>query len=83
MTFKNANDFVIDVFRTKDIVFLAEDHAIKNNLLFVKQLIPDLYKAGVYYLGMEFGASEDQDILDNLVTGDSFSMNKARELMFH
>ena len=83
MKMQKPIDFVVDVFKRKDIVFLSEDHAVKDNLLFVKQLIPYLHKAGVSFLGMEFGASEDQDILDKLVTGNSFSYKLARDLMFH
>ncbi|XMB72881.1 hypothetical protein RJI07_02970 [Mycoplasmatota bacterium WC30] len=80
---QNPIDFIKDVFKEKAIVFLAEDHAIKDNLLFVKSLIPYLYEIGVDFLGMEFGASEDQDILDSLVTGKNYNKALARELMFH
>lgn len=83
MSVQNPIDFIIEVFKTKDIVFLAEDHAVKDNLLFVKRLIPHLYDAGVSFLGMEFGASEDQERLDRLVTGKIFDWHIARNLMFH
>ena len=48
-------------------MLLAEDHGIRHNLKLVHALIPWLYQAGVYTLGMEFGASEDQADLDQLV----------------
>src|SRR5580765_8055208 len=61
---KPPDQYVIDKSKTYDIILLGESHALKNNLDFVMQLIPELYKAGIYNLGMEFGASEDQQRLD-------------------
>jgi hypothetical protein len=80
---KNPIDFIKEVFKTKDIVFLAEDHAVKDNLDFFIKLIPHLHEIGVDCIGMEFGANEDQDVLDRLVTGNKYSYNLARQLMFH
>ncbi|MCX7772913.1 MAG: hypothetical protein N2376_07360 [Clostridia bacterium] len=79
---QNPTDYVLSKFREKDIILLAENHAIKENLLFVQSLIPKLHAAGVYNIGMEFGASEDQEELDALVNGESYDPDKARELMF-
>jgi hypothetical protein len=56
----NPSDYLVDRFQDYDIIFLAEDHAIKNNLEFVVSIIPDLYLACVYTFGMEFGAVEVQ-----------------------
>lgn len=75
--------YVLSKFKTRDVVLLAENHAIRDNLLFVQSLIPKLYASGVYTIGMEFGASEDQESLDALVTGEKYDADKARELMFH
>lgn len=55
--------FIKDIFKSKDVVFLSEDHAVKENLEFVSEMIPFLYEAKVYNLGMEFGAFEDQEKL--------------------
>ncbi|MBH0173580.1 hypothetical protein IHV09_08430 [Fictibacillus sp. 23RED33] len=65
------------------IVLLAERHAVKQNLDFVNKMIPELYRCGVYHLGMEFGASEDQDALDELITGERFDEEIARRLIFN
>lgn len=75
--------YVIGKFGRYDIVFLAEDHAIKHNLLLAQRLIPLLYRAGVYNFGMEFGASEDQAELDRLVTAERYDEAIARRLMFN
>ncbi|MBL8268343.1 MAG: hypothetical protein JNL55_18245, partial [Steroidobacter sp.] len=75
--------YVVSKFDRHDIVFLAEDHAIKHNLLLTQRLIPLLYKAGVYTFGMEFGASEDQAELDRLITANRYDEATARRLMFN
>ena len=81
--FNHPKDYLLQAFKQHDVVLLAEDHAVKTHLDFVKDLIPDLHAAGVYYLAMEFGASEDQDTLNQLLTGKTFDRNLARTLMFH
>lgn len=79
----NPYEYVIEKFKNHDVILLAETHAIKENLLFLQSIIPELYKAGIYNVGMEFGASEDQEALDALVTAQYFDEEKARELMFN
>jgi hypothetical protein len=75
--------YVLDTFARRDVVLLAEDHAIRHNLLLVARLIPLLPAAGVFTLGMEFGASDDQAALDALTTADAYDEALARRLMFN
>lgn len=79
----HPSDYVVSVFDSNDVVFLAEQHLVKDNLYFVQLLIPALHKAGVYNLGMEFGAAEDQALLDSLLTAPAYNDDLARKLMFH
>jgi len=79
---QNPKDYLISKFRKYPIVLLGEDHAVKENLDFVKNLIPELYNAGVYNLCMEFGAFEKQKELDELLTAQKFDERKAKDLMF-
>ena len=79
---KDPQSYVIEKFKTYDIVLLGEDHHVQQNLLFVQSLIPALYKAGVRAIGMEFGASEDQERLDSLVGAPEYSEAVARQIMF-
>lgn len=65
-----------------DIVLLAEDHGVKENLDFVRNLIPKLYENNIL-LGMEFGAYEDQQQLDSLINAPEYDEQMARELMFN
>jgi hypothetical protein len=82
---KSAQDpqtYVIEKFRNYDVVFLGEHHLVKENLQFVQSLVPELYKNGIYSIGMEFGAFEVQDKLDELVTSETYNEQLAREIMF-
>lgn len=79
---KSPENYVVETFKNHDVVFLAENHIVKQNLLFVQGLIPRLYENGIFTLGMEFGACEVQDKLDQLVTGDNYDEALANEMMF-
>lgn len=79
----SPQNYVLEKFTNADIILLAEDHRVKENLDFVGKLIPQLYKKGIYTLGMEFGAYEDQYFLDSLVTAETYDENLARQLMFN
>lgn len=79
----SPQNYVLEKFTNYDIILLAEDHRVKENLIFLGKLIPQLYKKGIYTLGMEFGASEDQLLLDSLVTAETYDENLARQLMFN
>ncbi len=77
------DDYLISKFNDADIILLGEDHGVRENLDFVRSLIPKLYQKGVYMLGMEFGAFEDQDKLDFLINAPEYNEQLARELMFN
>lgn len=80
---KTPEQYILEKFKLYDIVFLSEDHATKHNLELCRNLIPMLYEAGVFNLGMEFGASEDQARLDSLISAPSYDEDVAREIMFN
>ncbi|MDT8715957.1 ChaN family lipoprotein [Clostridium sp. 19966] len=75
--------YVLNKFQTHDVILLGENHAVKDNLEFVISIIPKLYENGIYNLGMEFGAAEDQDDLDRLITSEEYDENEARGLMYN
>jgi len=74
-------DYLLTKFRGADVVLLGEDHAVKQSVAFVANMIPKLYAAGVTNLVMEFGAEEDQARLDKLVTAPVYDPQAARQLM--
>lgn len=81
--FMKPVEYIVNLFDAgADVVLLAEDHGVRENLEFVCNLIPELYSHGVHVLGMEFGASEDQKVLDSLLAAPEYDEQLARELMF-
>jgi hypothetical protein len=46
--------FIIDEFRSHEIVLLGEPHRVKENLLFTTGLIPALHQAGINTIFIEF-----------------------------
>lgn len=79
---KNPEDYVIEKFQDYDIVFMGESHRVRHNLEFIHNLIPRLYQAGVYNLGIEFGGYEYQDEVNKLITADQYDEDLARLIMF-
>jgi len=79
----SPQDYILAKFKKADIILLAEDHRVKENLIFLGNLIPQLHKKGIFTIGMEFGAYEDQELLDSLVNAETYDENLARQLMFN
>lgn len=74
--------YLVAVFQDRDLVLLGEDHAIKDNLEFIASTIPTLYSAGVFTIGMEFGAFELQPQVDSLLVAEEFDEQLLRDMMF-
>lgn len=81
--YMTPEDYVISKFQDHDIVFLGEFHRIKHDPELVQALIPRLYKAGVYNLGFEFGAVEDQAEVDRMLSAPVYDLAIARKSLFH
>lgn len=80
---KAPEDYVVEKFSNHDIVFIGEFHRVKHDVELIHNLIPRLYKAGVYNLGIEFGRYEDQDKIDRLITAATYDEAQARQLQFN
>lgn len=78
----SPEEYVIQKFKTNDVVLLGERHIVKQNLLFVQRLIPLLYREGIHTIGMEFGAYENQRLMDSLTTAPDFNEKLAEKMMF-
>lgn len=79
---KSPEDFLVGLFDEFDVILVGEDHAIKENLSFISSLIPSLYEAGVFTIGMEFGAYELQHKVDSLLIADEFDEQLVRDIMY-
>jgi hypothetical protein len=74
--------YVVSKFKDHDVVFLGEYHRIKHDVQLVHRLIPRLYAAGVYSLGIEFGPEEMQEKVDQLLAAPTYDEDLAREIIF-
>lgn len=79
---KSPEDYVVSKFSDHDIVFVGEYHRIRHDVELIHNLIPRLYQARIYNLGIEFGCYEHQDRVDRLVTAEKYDEDLARWLMF-
>jgi hypothetical protein len=75
-------EYVVSKFVDHDIVFLGEYHRIRHDAELVQSVIPGLYEAGVYSLGMEFARRADQNDIDRLVTADKYDESLAAEILW-
>ncbi len=78
----SPDKYIIEKFQSNDVILLGEHHVVKENLLFLQEMIPILYQNRVYNIGMEFGASEFQNELDELVNAPDYDEEKAKAIMF-
>ncbi len=78
----DPSEYLVSKFKRYDLVLLGENHAIKEHLDYVKNLIPQLYENGVTNLCMEFGSFEMQNKLDSMVNAPEYNEQLARDMMF-
>jgi hypothetical protein len=70
--------FVADKFESHDVVLIGEMHWKKQDVDFVKKLIPYLYQTkGIKVFAWEFGASDFQNEVDSLVNAPEFDRKRA------
>ena len=81
--YQSPQDYVAARFKDHDIVFLGEGHLRKQELSFLQDLIPRLYKEGVRNLGFEMLWSDDQPEIDRLLNADTYDNEKALTLLFN
>ncbi len=79
---QKPEEYVVSKFKKYDYVFIGEYHKIKQDLLLIQSLIPELYKAGIYHLGIEFGNHDYQNLIDSLVTAEEYDADLARWISF-
>lgn len=80
---QSPQDYLVKKFSQYDVILLGEQHLIRENLLFLQRLIPTLYANGIYTIGMEFGAYENQQKLDSLLQSEDWDEALAQQMMFH
>jgi hypothetical protein len=79
----SPEEYVAAKFVDHDIVFLGEYHRIRHDPLLVQNLIPILYRNGIYSLGIEFVSARDQAKLDRLLAADTYDQTLANRLFWN
>ncbi len=79
---QSPEDYLVEKFRQYDVILLGEQHLVRDNLLLIQQLIPVLHSNGIYTIGMEFGAYENQQLMDSLVIAEEWDEALAQHMMF-
>lgn len=79
----SPQEYIVTRFADHDIVFIGESHRIKHDPVFIQSLIPLLYANGIRHLGFEFAVYEDQELIDKLLTADSFDEPLANRILWN
>jgi len=79
---QSPEGYVISKFKDHDVVFLGEMHRVKHDPELVQRLIPLLHEDGIYILAIEFARSEDQPLIDSLLSGDTYDEQLACLIAF-
>lgn len=80
---QTPEDYIVGKFATYDIVFVGEWHRIRHDVELIQSLIPRLYAAGIWNLGIEFGRHVDQADVDRLITMSTYDEALARQIQFN
>ncbi len=81
--FQTPQSYIIGKFKDHDIVFLGEMHRARHDPQLVQQLIPLLYRNGIYHLGLEFALFNDQALIDSLLNAPSYDPAVANRILFN
>jgi hypothetical protein len=76
------HDYIVGKFEDHDVVVIGEMHRVKHQVQFIHELIPELYRSGVYILATEFARREDQWLVDSLLALPEYDEMLARDITF-
>lgn len=81
--FQTGEQFLIDQFNEKDVIFIGEFHRIKEHAEFICNIIPKLHENGINILFSEFANFNDTKLIDSLITAKTFNDSLARRIQFN
>lgn len=76
-------EYIVAKFDDHDIVFLGEFHRIRHDPMLVQNVIPLLYKSGIYNLGLEFICARDQASVDALLSAPAYNQAGANRIYWN
>jgi len=75
---KTPVEYLIEKFKTHDVIILGETHSIKENCEFISTSLRTLYeKANLRFLATEFIKTKNSELIEKLVTGSEFDQKLA------
>lgn len=78
---KDPVEYAVETASKHQVTIFGEIHTIKDLLLFLNKIIPELYhKAGVTCLAMETCTAEDNKRINRLITAPEFDHNLALQI---
>ncbi|MCX6243616.1 MAG: hypothetical protein NTU98_02830 [Bacteroidetes bacterium] len=66
-------DLVSELFKDKDVVFIGENHRIKQHVGFISEVIPILQKKGIHILFSEFANYSDTKLADSICLAPAYN----------
>jgi len=76
-------EYLLEVFKTHDCVFLGENHRYRHDLEFMGKMIPILYRNGIRSMGFEFALHQDSTLIREVIDNrDFFDQEKANRIVF-
>ncbi len=82
-SFLKPIEFIREQFDKYDVVLLGEYHRIKQDLEFYCKLIEMLPEMGVSTIGTEFLRRADQQLINELISSNTFDFELAKQLQFN
>ncbi len=79
---QTPEEYVVSKFDNHDIVFIGEWHRILHDVELIHRLIPKLYEAGIFNLGIEFANFVDQPKIDSLISSEIYDEQLANQIQF-
>jgi hypothetical protein len=75
--------FLLEACRSFPVVVVGEKHWERESLEFLRDMLPELHQSGVRCLAMEWLLAKDDDLLDRLVTSETYDEELALEIARH
>ncbi|MDD3771881.1 MAG: ChaN family lipoprotein [Weeksellaceae bacterium] len=80
---QSPEHYVIEKFKNHQVIFIGENHYIKEQVELIKNLIPELYENGIYNLGTEFIRYSDTEKMNKLLTDSIYNEELVRDISFN
>ncbi len=80
---QSPEDYIIDTFDVRDIVFVGEFGQIKQQVGLIESIIPAMYENGIRHLGVEIALREDQKLIDDVLTANEYDREAVKQILFN